>query len=64
MKINIGDVLITTQQNTILVVDINKLNRMLRGIYSGETEIRNVGYESAINIAVESGHWKHYPVVK
>jgi hypothetical protein len=64
MKINIGDVLITTQQNTILVVDINKLNGMLRGIYSGETEIRNVGYESGINIAVESGHWKHFPVKK
>ena len=62
MKINIGDVLITTQQNTILVVDINKLNGMLRGIYSGETEIRNVGYESNINFAVESGHWKHFPV--
>jgi hypothetical protein len=62
MKINIGDVLITTQQNTILVVDINKLNGMLRGIYSGETEIRNVGYESDINIAVESGDWKHFPV--
>ena len=64
MKINIGDVLITTQQNTVLVVDINKLNGMLRGIYSGETEVRNVGYESSINIAVESGHWKHFPVKK
>ena len=63
MKINIGDILITIQQNTILVVDIN-INGMLRGIYSGETEVRNVGNIKNICFAVENGNWKHYPVIE
>ena len=42
MKINIGDVLVTQNKNSVLITD-KKVNGMLRGIYNRETDVRNVG---------------------
>jgi hypothetical protein len=63
MKINIGDVLVTANKNTVLITDI-KVNGMLRGIYSGETDVRNVRFEANIIQMIKYNLWKHYPVKK
>jgi hypothetical protein len=64
MKINIGDLLITEFNISILVVDILNRNGMIRGVYDHDTEVRHVGYEQSIIDAIKKGEWKHLPVVK
>ena len=63
MKINIGDILITSLGNSVLIVDVRG-NGVVKGIYGGETEVRGVGYEEYIRKSINSGDWKHYPVKK
>ena len=63
MKINIGDILVTQNKNTVLITDI-KHNGMLRGIYNGETDVRNVGFEANIVQVIKYNRWKHFPVKK
>ena len=61
MKINIGDILVTQNKNSVLITD-KKANGMLRGIYNRETDVRNVGFESNIIQMIKYNRWKHYPV--
>lgn len=62
MKINIGDLLITQFNISILVVDILNRNGMIRGIYDQDIEVRHVGYEQSIIDAIKKGEWIHLPV--
>lgn len=62
MKISIGDVLVTNENYSILVVDI-KNNTVIRGIYNDEECVRNVGIKSNIIHVIEIGFWKHFPVI-
>lgn len=39
-------------------------NDMYRGIYSGETQERPVGYYGAIIEAIEQDEWIYYPIKK
>ena len=62
MKINIGDLLITQFNISILVVDILNRNGMIKGIYDQDTVVRHVGYEQSIIDAIKKGEWIHLPV--
>lgn len=63
MKLQIGDVLINAVGNTILVVDIEK-SGLVKGIFSNETKVNQIGYERYIIQHLTYGRWRHFPVVK
>lgn len=63
MKLQIGDVLINAAGNTILVVDIDK-SGLVKGIFSNETKVNQIGYDRYIIDSLTCGRWRHFPVVK
>lgn len=65
-NIQIGDLFyVPFTQTTILITDLpNDKTFYCRGIYSFNTEEKNVGTLAGINNAIDTGEWLYYPVVK
>jgi hypothetical protein len=52
-------------QSTILITDLpNDKTFYYRGLYSFNTEEKNVGTHAGINDAINNGEWIYYPVVE
>jgi len=60
MKYQVGDLLISSKQQPILITAI--IHDFVRGYWG--SHLRGVGDIRNIDINIENGVWKHYPVVK
>jgi|LakMenEpi03Aug12_release.lakeMendotaPanAssembly.Ray.scaffolds.fasta_scaffold4186235_1 hypothetical protein len=56
----VGDLFINAKQQPILITTI--IHDFVRGYWG--SELRSVGYKQNIDILVQNGSWKYYPVVK
>ena len=63
MKLQTGDLLITTSGNTVLIVDVEE-SGMVKGFHGNKTIIEHIGYDRYIIQHLNCGNWKHFPVVK
>ena len=54
MKYQVGDLFVTKNNDTVLIVDIDK-SGLVKGIFSKQKEIHNIGYDRYITDCVTFG---------
>lgn len=62
MKYQVGDILITSKHDIILIAEIHG-NGLVVG-YWGSDYLKNIGFAPNIDKKIVRGDWEHYPVVK